>query len=119
MASQATWAKRVEEWRASGVSAQEFARRIGVSANSLRHWAWRLKSRAEPTGRSGTSRERSAAMSTVQGTPVSPLTFVEMTAAIQGAPLELVLVNGVRVRVPPEFDASALARILDVVERRR
>jgi hypothetical protein len=30
-----------------------------------------------------------------------------------------VLVNGVRVRVPPEFDASALARILDVVERRR
>jgi hypothetical protein len=93
----------VGQWRASGLTAGEFARRHGLSEQSLRWWAWRL----------GTRRGRK------KPTPeVSPLTFVEMTGAVQKEPLEVVLVSGVRVRVPADFEQSSLERLLDVVERR-
>ena len=36
-----------------------------------------------------------------------------------GSPFEIVLASGVVVRVPPSFDATALARLLDVLTRAR
>jgi hypothetical protein len=50
---------------------------------------------------------------------MSPLTFVEMTTAMQREPLEVVLEGGARVRVPLDFDEATLARLLGVLERRR
>jgi hypothetical protein len=55
---------------------------------------------------------------TARTAEVSPLTFVEMTGAMRSEPLEVVLACGVRIRVPSDFDASTLERLLDVVERR-
>jgi transposase-like protein len=40
------WAKRVERWRDSGLTLREFAAEIGVNANTLAGWRWRLSSRA-------------------------------------------------------------------------
>lgn len=97
-----TWAKRVERWKKSGLPAAEFARRNKLSEASLKWWKWRLGSRGK-----------------AKSAQVSPLTFVEMTAALRREPLELVLDGGVHIRVPAEFDAAALARLLDVLERRR
>ena len=37
------WARRVQEWRASGLSAPEFGKRHGVSAARLYNWASSLK----------------------------------------------------------------------------
>jgi transposase-like protein len=37
------WAKRVERLADSGLSAKEFAAEIGVNANTLAGWKWRLR----------------------------------------------------------------------------
>ena len=39
------WAKRVERLGDSGLTAKEFAAEIGVNANTLAGWRWRLGSR--------------------------------------------------------------------------
>ena len=49
MAKRVEWAKRVERWRASGLSGGAFALREGIREGTLRHWAWRLaRERSEP-----------------------------------------------------------------------
>jgi len=46
--TESKWAARVDEWRASGKSAQEFSQGKGFSAGGLRYWASRLgKARQE------------------------------------------------------------------------
>lgn len=100
--SRGEWSKRVARWRSSGLTASEFARRYGLNVTTLRCWSSRL-------GRS--PREESSAS-------LSPLTFVEMTGAVAGRePVEIALPSGVRLRVPHDFDAGALARVLDVLAR--
>jgi hypothetical protein len=46
-ATQAKWAERVREWRASDKSAEEFAAEREFEGSTLRYWASRLKSDAE------------------------------------------------------------------------
>lgn len=41
------WAKRIERWRDSGLTATEFAAEVGVNAKSLSHWKWRLHKGAQ------------------------------------------------------------------------
>jgi len=96
------WATRVARWRSGGLTAGEFARREGVNESTLRWWSSRLR-----------VAERDA------GAVVSPLTFVELTAAAHSEPIEVILVSGVRLRLPPDFDAPAVERLLGVLERRR
>jgi hypothetical protein len=98
---------RVAQWSSSGLTGGEFARRAGVSEGSLRWWKWRLASEAG----NGATKQPSA--------EVAPLTFVEMTSAVPHEPLEVVLTTGVRIRVPVDFDAGSIDRLLDVLERRR
>lgn len=92
--ARATWAKRVERWRASGLSAGEFAAEIGVNARTLAYWKWKL-------GRPESSRRAE---------------FVEVMSPARaeagGEQLEVVLESGVVVRVPARFDADALRRVV-------
>jgi transposase len=104
----ATWAKRVESWKRSGLSAQEFAGRHGLRARTLIWWRWRL-------GRGSQSAALTVRKAT---TAVGPLTFVEMTSTSSREPFEVVLASDLRVRVPVTFDERALVRLLDVLERR-
>src|SRR5512135_2527534 len=98
--SREVWAKRVAQGKSSGLTAAEFARRHKVSEASLKWWSWKLGS---------SQKKEDAAM--------SPLTFVEMTS-VQRDAIELV-VGAFQIRVPTEFDEAALAKVLDVLERRR
>jgi hypothetical protein len=112
-ATREQWVERVERWRTSGTTAAECARKLRVSEGALRWWKWRLDSER---------RESDLAAGHAQGAPpasVSPLTFVEMTTAVLPEPLELVLPGTIRIRIPSDFDSLALARVLDVLERRR
>lgn len=95
------WAHRVEDWEASGLTAAAYARKTGISDRSLRWWKWQLKARG------------------FKSEPKTPLTFVEMTSAMAREPFEVVLENRVRVRIPHDFDAAALERLLGVVGRQR
>jgi hypothetical protein len=96
--ARATWAKRVERWRASGLSAGEFAAEIGVNARTLTYWKWKL-------GQSEAHDESSRRAE-----------FVEVEAPTCEAAvceqLEVVLESGVVVRVPARFDADALRRVV-------
>lgn len=113
--SREEWAKRVERWRDSGLTAAEFAAELGINAHSLSWWKWRLA--AEPAKR-GPTRRSSSRRPRVSAVP-SPLTFLEMTPPVQRELLEIVLATGVRVRVPSDFDDAALGRLLGVLERAR
>ncbi len=123
-ASRETWAKRVERWTDSGLTAKEYAAEAGLNAHSLAWWKWRLGAEGRP--RRSTRVEVSASRSALSAASTSsssssttrPLTFVEVPTSERAGSLEIVLPSQVRIRVPSAFDASALGRLLDVLEKR-
>lgn len=117
-ASRETWAKRVERWKDSGLTAREFAREMGVNARTLRYWKWKLGKEGwwrdrRSNGKAGTSLARSSRK------PAAPR-FVEVDAAVVAGADRLELAVGQRyvVRIPDGFDGETLRRVLDVVEPR-
>ncbi len=117
-----TWAKRVERWRDSGLTAREFASEMGINPRTLTYWKWRLEgggSRSKP--RTASAKRRSPRKRLASGR----VDFVEVVgtaaaadAASTGDAFELIL-GGVRLRIPQEFREEGLRRLLDVVEGRR
>lgn len=89
----------VADWRASGLTADEFAARRGLSPNTLRYWAYRPK-KPEPVVRSLelVRVERGAAPASVQG---SSAIVVELAEA--------------KVIVSPGVDAATLRVVLDAL----
>lgn len=110
-ADRATWAKRLERWKDSGLSAKEFAAEIGVTPKALAWWKWRLGSKG-PAKALPKRRSESAKAA------LSPMTFIEMAPRLVREPLEVVARSGVCIRVPADADPSVLARVLDVLEKR-
>lgn len=122
------WAKYVERWKDSGLTAKEFAAEAGVKASSLSYWRWKLS--AATRGRSDTESE-------VLPAPPEPTVpakrrnkvpavgpsagFVELpVATLASAPAVLELLLGeVRVRVPAGFDEATLTRLVRAVEAAR
>jgi transposase len=111
--SREAWAKRVERWRDSGLTAKEYAAEVGVNAHSLSWWKWRLSSGAKSRKRAPRTRRP-----TTPSVTTSPLTFVEVTSSVVHESLEVVLPSSIRIRVPATFDAPTLGRLLDVLEHR-
>lgn len=113
------WAKRVERWKDSGLTLQEFATETGLNAHTLKNWRWKLSRR----GTAGRSCGRVKGPQRVRDGKVAPA-FVEVAAigadtgggtsaaARPAEPLELVLHDGLCVRVPVQFDADALRRLV-------
>ena len=99
------WAKRVRRWRRSRLTAREFAARAGVNAGTLMYWASRLKKETAGTPRQVVSRERE---------PVR-LPLVELTTRARAEYFELDLGVGRRLRIPADFEAAALGRLLAVL----
>lgn len=125
--TRATWEKRIERWKDSGLSAAEYSRELGISSRTLKWWCWKLSSDAKPAPTlPKLRRARRARVATKSDAKqsVAPLTFVEVATPLQpptasaATPIEIVLRSGVQLRVTIGFDAPTLARVLDVVERR-
>jgi transcriptional regulator with XRE-family HTH domain len=113
--SREVWVKRVERWRESGLSANEFAAELGVNAATLAQWKYRLAAEARAEMPSETTLDPAA------------VSFVEVNAAVEPVAAErpaaqstfdVVLLNGITVRVPSQFDAVALRRLVDVMTAR-
>lgn len=121
--SRAEWAKRVERWKDSGLSAKEYAAEIGVKATTLSYWSWKLGASGEACG--GRSGEKSAAGTRRRGAELAgggAARFVELAASTSVAAdpaLELVLSGGLRVRVAAGFDEATLTRLVRAVEASR
>ena len=97
----------------SGLSLAEFERRHDLSRNRLSWWRKRL-------GHSPSTSSTRPAPASVTFLPVR--VEVPPRAAptpVATAPIELVLPDGAVVRVPPSFDATSLARLLDVLREVR
>ena len=107
MASRAEWAKRVERWDRSGLSAEAFAVREGLRAKQLYWWRWKLRSSV-----SGASPRLSAP----ERVEFLPVRVVDSTTAPAGdsSPIEIALPNGRVVRVTAGFDAATLGRVLSL-----
>lgn len=99
MATRGEWADRVRRWRASGLTARQFCRREGLNPRTLSWWASTLRDEA-PT----------------------EATFVDVTALVAAPPrtasLEVVVRDGVTVRVVPGFDAALLREVVAALEAR-
>jgi hypothetical protein len=112
------WAKRVERWRDSGLTLKEFAAEIGVNANTLAGWRWRLSSREAVAP---VAERRVPAFLEIVA-PVEEHDADEGSATAAAAPgvepLEVVLRSGHLVRVPATFDEGALRRVVAVLEAR-
>jgi hypothetical protein len=105
--ARATWAKRVERWRESGLPAAEFALEIGVNARTLTYWKWKL---GKPEPHRGAPRPEFVEVVAT----ASPRTSGDDTLDA----LEVVLVGGVVIRVPARFDGEALRRVVAALEAR-
>jgi transposase len=100
MAKAAEWTKRVAEWRASGVKAQEFCAGRGYSAKCLWHWSSKL-------GRA------SAGASTRE--PAVRLVRVErqrVESTPSAASNMIVEMDGVRLTLHGQVDAQALRTVM-------
>jgi len=123
------WAKRVERWADSGLTAKEFAAETGLNANTLMHWKWRLG--AEARRRERAPRPIVEPVRFVEVTPPAPAAQELASAApadpppppvapaLGDEPLEVILRDGLRIRVPVQFDASTLRRVVAALEAAR
>lgn len=109
--TQGKWRDHVRAWKASGLSSREYARQAGINANTLSWWRWRL---AKDKGGRRPGRRRTAARADFFEV-CAPL--VELSRPDTGQ-LELE-VAGVVVRLPSDFDAAVLDRLLGVLEAHR
>ena len=98
MAKSSEWAKRVEEWRASGLKAKDFCVDRSYSAKSLWHWSSKLGRAAEEPARKPAVQLVRVARQTVGSTPSAAGIVVE----VAGAKLTLL----------GQVDATALRTVL-------
>jgi len=114
--SRSEWAKRVQRWGESGLTAKEFAAETGLKASTLSYWKWRLGSGQVARG-SHRATAKSAEPRRPERAHASGPTFMEVTPVPPTAavPLELVLRDALTVRVPVGFDEDTLSRVLRLV----
>lgn len=120
MASATVWRKRIAAWRASGLTATEYAQARSLSVQQIWNWSWRLR-RDEPPARGP---RRAARSTTHPATKCVRLARVVRVAAPPSEPVGpvpqaglVVELRGVRIAVPTGFDRATFSAVLDEVER--
>jgi transposase len=117
--SQDDKARIVEETLAPGAKVTEVARRNGVAASVV--FTWRRQARtAERVGPCFAPVQIAAAVETGEenSKPPSEDRRMRQLPAARNGLIEIDLGNRRRIRVDAQVDADALARVLDVLERR-
>ena len=118
------WAKRVERWRDSGLSAAEFAAELGINPRTLVYWKYILgkevrgERRVWPSRKAPTRRVARKVAVRTRAPSTATAGLVEVHAASRDERFELELGAGRRLRVPRTFDAAELRRLLDALEAR-
>ena len=113
--SRAEWQKRIERWNDSGLSAEQFAAELGINAGTLRHWKYFLGKQGR---RSVSERAPMASASALVEVRASGVATAAVSPSPSPSPFELELGAGRKLRIPPQFDAAALERLLAVLEHR-
>jgi len=103
------WSKRVEAWRASGLTAKEFCAKHDLRLSALRYWTYR-----------GRAAERATEAKEVKLVPVTVKPRAEAVAAAsseteRSKPALTLELGGARVTVPAGFDRATLRAVLEVL----
>ncbi|HTP28884.1 MAG TPA: hypothetical protein VMK12_24895 [Anaeromyxobacteraceae bacterium] len=101
MADRETWAKRVAEWRSSGLSARAYCEGKDFTQGGLRYWAYSLEGRPRTRG------IRIARVVRVKGLRLSEGKGPEAVLVLE--------VGSARIGIGPGFDRETLAGILEVL----
>ena len=107
MATSSEWVRRVSAWRASGQSAEEFARRRSWNDATLRWWASTLKRRGISTE---TAPSVAVHFARVVAKPAAS------AAASAPASIEVVLSRGCVVKVSTGFAPELLRAVIATLE---
>ena len=119
-----TWEKRIERWQDSGLTAREFSAEIGVNPHTLSHWKWRLNADSNQKQKKARISKHKAVKKDSSALKERPneqtVDFIEVVThgITQPEPFEVILADGVRVRIPIGFGAEDLRRLLQAVETR-
>jgi hypothetical protein len=104
--SREEWCKRVERWKDSGLTAEQYASELGINAKTLQFWKYKLAKPA-PSALRARRRPRVEAVSLIEVRP----------ASAEGGAFELELSGGKRLRIPVTFEVESLERLLAVLAR--
>lgn len=107
--SRAEWLEEVRRWRESGQSAAEYAAEHGLHSGTLGGWA--SKVRGVVAARPGGGRPRKSVF-----VPLRVAQAPTMSAETEPGEIEVVLLNGRRVRLSGNFEGGAVARLLAILE---
>lgn len=121
----AEWQELIEQWRVSGQSLRGFCAEQGLCAPTLSWWRWRLgtgerRARSASAGRRRRSRSPAGSGPGV-GPTKEPSRWLHLVApwppgaGEERAGFELCWPDGRSLRVPQDFDAGALERLLSVL----
>jgi len=115
--SREEWAKRVERWRDSDLTAAEFAAELGINPRTLSYWKWRLGKEARE-GTAVPSKPRRKRTKT--RAPKPKPTFVEVSSpSTFGWPtaerIEVVVDQRLVVRVPDAFEPRTLRLVVSAL----
>lgn len=108
------WRGHVGAWRASGQSRRDYCAAHGLSRKTFDWWAWRLDRADREAGGPDEPQPRFLPVA-IAGAPAAAMAPAVSAAAEER--IEIALLDGVRVRVGPGFDAAALRRVLEVLGR--
>lgn len=115
--TRAQWISRVRRLREGGNDAKTFAAREGLNERTLQWWAWRLEREGavEPAPRAAcTPMGASSKTSFIELRPIT--TEIAAAKHVESDLLELVLSSGRIVRVPANFDAASLVRLVTALD---
>jgi transposase len=116
MASRQDWAKRVERWSKSGLTARDFGVREGFNGTQLSWWKWQLGKKG---GGATTEKRRARAGRGTAAPAFLPARVVQTAAARVGEPLiEIVLGDECVVRVGGDADPKLVEHVLALALRR-
>lgn len=100
------WAKRVAEWKASGLTSESYCEGKPFTAGGLRHWSHRLREREQPAP---VRMARVVRISELK----SPGPAGRTPSGV--APDLVVEIGTARIAVRPGFDRATLADVVEVL----
>ena len=109
--TEAKWAERVRDWRASGKSAELFAEGKQFEASTLRYWASRLKVAAQRAS-SGNTEAAPLVQTTVAMARVARRREPRAPQGVFGDAGIAVAIGGATIRVQQGFDPKLLREVV-------
>jgi hypothetical protein len=112
------WRRTIRRQQRSGLSVPEFCRREGLKGGAFRWWRLELARRDQ---QAASAPRGEPERQVTEAVPVFlPVRVVDPDAIAprHAPPIEVVLPNGLIIRVPAGFDPSSLGHVLAVLEAR-